>query len=171
MKEIIPIQNLIYEIRGHKIMLDSDIASLYGVLTKNLNKAVKRNIDKFPVEFMFQLTKEEWENLRFQFGTLKKDIRKYLPYVFTEHGVLMTANILNSEKANIISVEIIKVFVRLRQFSLEHKDLSEQIHELRTYFVQYAKGNDEEINKINEAINLLMDKTKPSQIGFKTKEN
>lgn len=79
-------------------MLDSDIAALYGVLTKNLNKAVKRNIDKFPVEFMFQLTKEEWENLRFQFGTLKKDIRKYLPYVFTEHGVLMTANILNSEK-------------------------------------------------------------------------
>ena len=87
MNELIQIQDLIYTVRGQKVMLDSDLAQLYCVLTKNLNKAVKRNIERFPDNFMFQLTKEEWNNLRFQNGTFKNDIRKYLPYVFTEQGV------------------------------------------------------------------------------------
>ena len=117
--ELIPIQNLIYEIRGQRVMLDSDLAKLYGVETKNFNRAVKRNINKFPTEFIFQLTKEEVENLIFQNGISKENsndnevvpiwhhldklkYRPILPYVFTEHGVLMSANILNSEKANIM---------------------------------------------------------------------
>lgn len=93
---LIPIQNLIYEIRGQKVMLDSDLAELYEVETKNLNKAVKRNIERFPELFMFQLSEDEWQTLRFQFGTSKegKGGRRYLPYVFTEQGVAMLSSVL-----------------------------------------------------------------------------
>lgn len=99
MNDLVQIQNLIYEIRGLKVMLDSDLANLYGVETKSLNRAVKRNIERFPVNFMFQLTKEEWQNLRCQNGTFKNDIRKYLPYVFTEQGVAMLSSVLRSKQA------------------------------------------------------------------------
>ncbi|MDR1167571.1 MAG: ORF6N domain-containing protein [Heliobacteriaceae bacterium] len=91
--DLTPVQDMIYEIRGHKVMLDSDLAALYQVETKVLNQAVKRNMDKFPVSFMFQLSNDEWRNLRSQIVTFKNDVRKYKPYVFTEHGVLMLANV------------------------------------------------------------------------------
>jgi len=99
-KAIMPIQDMIYEVRGLKVMLDSDLARLYEIETKNLNKAVKRNIERFPDFFMFQLTEEEFNSLRFQFGTSneRKGGRRYLPYVFTEHGVLMLSSVLNSKK-------------------------------------------------------------------------
>ena len=92
------IENMIYEIRGQKVMLDRELAALYGVEIKRLNESVKRNLKRFPPEFMFQLTNEEWENLRSQFATLSKDTRKYKPYAFTEHGILMLSSVLNSDK-------------------------------------------------------------------------
>ena len=97
MNEVVQIKNLIYTIRGHKVMLDSDLAMLYETETKMLNRAVKRNIKRFPPHFMFQLTKEEWENLRCQNGTFKNDIRKYLPYAFTEQGVAMLFFVLKKQ--------------------------------------------------------------------------
>ncbi len=166
---LVEIKNLIYEIRGQKVMLDSDLARLYEVETKYLNRVVKRNIQRFPDEFMFQLTKSEWENLRCQIVTFKNDVRKYLPYAFTEQGVAMLSSVLNSEQAIQINIKIMKTFVAMRKLALEHKDLQEQISELRQYFIQYAKDNNDEIDRINEAINLLLDRTKPASIGFKMK--
>ena len=170
MEEIIPIQNLIYEIRGHKIMLDKDLATLYGVEVKRLNEAVKRNLRRFPIDFMFQLTKEEWEvvRVRSQIATSPKGGgRQYLPYVFTEQGVSMLSSVLNSEQAITVNVQIMRTFVKMRQFALENKDLSERLSMVEKYLMQYSKENNAEIDKINEAINYLLDITKPSQIGFK----
>jgi len=187
--EVIPIQNLIYEVRGLKVMFDSDLARLYGVLTKNLNKAVKRNIDKFPPEFMFQLTEEEWSDLRYQIGTSneyrdevvpnwnhldKFKFRPGLPYVFTEHGVLMSANILNSENANIVSIKIIKVFVKLRSFILSQNGLSEQVTELRKLLMLHIENSeykfsehDKSIDQILRVLNNLIEKPKETKpIGF-----
>ncbi|MCD7879269.1 MAG: ORF6N domain-containing protein [Candidatus Gastranaerophilales bacterium] len=165
---LVEIKNLIYVIRGQKVMLDSDLAMLYQVETKMLNRAVKRNIERFPTHFMFQLTKEEWQNLRCQNGTLKNDIRKYLPYVFTEQGVAMLSSVLRSKQAIQTNILIMDTFVRMRQLAIEHKDLQEQIVELKNYFIRYAQDNNAEIDRINEAINLLLDRTKPQKIGFKT---
>ena len=166
MENLIQIQNLIYEIRGQKVMLDSDLATLYQVQTKVLNQAVKRNIKRFPSDFMFQLTKEEFLNLKSQIVTSSWGGVRKMPYVFTEQGVAMLSGILNSDIAIAVNIKIMRAFVQIRKLSIEHKDLQEQIHELKQYFLQYAKDNNEEIDKINEAINLLMDRTKPSKIGF-----
>lgn len=163
---LILIQNLIYTIRGQKIMLDSDLANLYQVQTKVLNQAVKRNIKRFPADFMFRLTTDEWKNLRSQIVTFKNDIRKYPPYVFTEQGVAMLSGLLNSDIAIAVNIAIMRTFVEIRKLSIEHKDLQEQITELKNYFIQYANDNNEEIERINAALNFLMDRTKPSQIGF-----
>jgi len=163
---LVQIQNLIYEVRGQKVMLDSDLATLYQVQTKVLNQAVKRNIKRFPKDFMFQLTKEEFLNLKSQIVTSSWGGVRKMPYVFTEQGVAMLSGLLNSDIAIAVNIKIMRAFVQIRKLSIEHKDLQEQIQELKQYFLQYAKDNNEEINKINEAINLLMDRTKPRKIGF-----
>ncbi len=165
---LIPIQNLIYEIRGHKVMLDSDLALLYEVPTKRLNEAVKRNISRFPQHYRFQLTKSEWNILRSQIATFENDKRKYMPYAFTEQGVAMLSSVLNSEKAIQINMYIIDTFVALRRVAIEHKDLSQRIDELENYIMTYAKENNQEIERINQALNYLIDITKPAKIGFKT---
>lgn len=167
MKELAPIQNMIYEIRGHRVMLDSDLASLYKVETKVLNQAVKRNIKRFPSNFMFQLTKDEWQNLRSQFVTFKNDVRKYTPYAFTEQGVAMLSSVLRSEKAIQINIQIMNTFVRMRQWAIENKDLAQRLTDLEHYFIQHCKDDKEEFQKIYQALGLLMDRTKPSKIGFK----
>ena len=167
MENLIQIQNLIYEIRGQKVMLDSDLATLYQVQTKVLNQAVKRNLKRFPKDFMFQLTKEEFLNLKSQIVTSSWGGIRKMPYVFTEQGVAMLSGLLNSDIAIAVNIKIMRAFVQIRKLSIEHKDLQEQIHELKQYFLQYAKDNNEEIDKINEAINLLMDRTKPNKIGFR----
>ena len=119
------IQNLIYSIRGKQVMLDSDLASLYQVETKNLNKAVKRNPERFPASFCFKLTEEETQNLRFQFGTssLNYGGRRYLPYVFTEQGVAMASAILRSDIAVKVSVEIMEAFVEMRRMLISNASL------------------------------------------------
>ena len=112
------IQNLIYEVRGVKVMLDKDLAGLYHVTTGNLNKAVKRNIRRFPSDFMFQLTKEEWDSLRFQIGILEVGRGKYtkfLPYAFTEQGLAMLSGVLNSDIAIDVNISIMRAFVSLRR--------------------------------------------------------
>ena len=168
---LIPIQNLIYEIRGHKVMLDSDLARLYEVETKHLNRAVKRNIERFPNNFMFQLTKEEYDSfkVRCQFVTSPKGGgRQYLPYVFTEQGVAMLSSVLTSKRAIQVNIQIMNTFVQMRQWALSNKEFSQRLLELEHYFIQHCKENNQEIERINQALNYLIDVTKPSQIGFKT---
>ena len=118
MDELERIKSLIYEIRGVKVMLDKDLADLYHVTTGNLNKAVKRNIRRFPSDFMFQLTKEEWDSLRFQFGILETGRGKhpkYLPHTFTEEGVAMLSGVLHSDIAIDVNISIMRAFVALRR--------------------------------------------------------
>ena len=166
MNNPVQIQNLIYEIRGFKVMLDSDLANLYEVETKSLNRSVKRNIERFPSHFMFQLTKEEWDNLRYQNGTFRKDIRKYLPYVFTEQGVAMLSSVLRSKKAILTNIQIVDSFVKMRQWAIENKELAQRLADLEYYFKEHCRDNKEDMKEIYQAIDLLMDRTKPSKIGF-----
>ncbi len=173
MNELVQIQNLIYEIRGLKVMLDSDLAMLYEVETRALNQAVKRNIERFPINFMFQLTHEEFQTLISQNvisknSDEKRGGRQKLPYVFTEQGVAMLSSILHSKKAIQTNIQIMNTFVQVRHYVLEHKDLTKRFAELEQYFMQYCKDNETDKQKIYEAIDLLMNRTKPSKIGFKT---
>ena len=168
MNELVQIQNLIYVIRGQRVMLDSDLAMLYEVETKMLNRAVKRNITRFPEHFMFQLTKTEWENLRCQNGTFKNDIRKYLPYAFTEQGVAMLSSVLRSERAIQVNIQIMDTFVAMRQWAIENKEIAQRLAELEHYFIQHCKDNQSDIRELREAMDLLIDRTKPAKIGFKT---
>src|SRR5690554_6590818 len=126
------IENLIYTIRGKQVMLDSDLASLFQVETKNLNRAVKRNIERFPTSFCFQLTEDEAENLRFQIGTssLNYGGRRYLPYVFSEMGVAMASAILRSDIAVKISVEIMEAFVEMRKMLISNASLFHRLDKI-----------------------------------------
>jgi hypothetical protein len=126
--ELQVIKNKIYEIRGRKVMLDRDLAELYEVTTANLNKAVKRNIDRFPEDFMFQLNNEEF-NLIFQNGTSSWGGTRKLPYAFTEHGVAMLAGLLNSIKAIEVNIQIVRAFIALRQYALGYTELSRKLED------------------------------------------
>ena len=162
------IQNKIYLIRGKKVMLDSDIAELYGVSTKRLNEQVRRNIDRFPEDFMFILSKEESDSLRSQFATLKKgrgQHSKYLPYAFTEHGAIMAATILNSPRAVEMSIFIVRAFVKLREMLISHKDLKHKIEEMEK---KYGSQFKIVFNAIKE---LMTPPEKPERkIGFKVEK-
>jgi phage regulator Rha-like protein len=162
------IQKMIYEIRGQKVMLDSELALLYGVEIKRLNENVKRNIKRFPQEFMFQLTDEEWKNLRSQFATFSEDTRKYKPYAFTEHGILMLSSVLNSDRAININIEIMKIFVQMRQYVLSQSSTNDQITELRKLLMLYIEKNDKRVNDIIIALNNLIEHPpKTKTIGFR----
>lgn len=130
------IQSKIYELRGQKVMLDFDLAELYQVETKNLNLSVKRNMKRFPEDFMFQLTKEEWDNLRFHFATSKWGGRRYLPFAFTEQGLAMLSGVLNSDIAIEVNISIMRAFVVIRRsllgypVSKEIENLKKRIHVL-----------------------------------------
>lgn len=167
MNEITPIQNMIYEIRGYKVMLDSDLAKLYSVEVKRLNEAVKRNIQRFPEDFMFQLTRDEWKDLRSQIATFSTDKRKYAPYAFTEQGVAMLSSVLNSEQAITINIQIMRVFVQIKQFALTNKDLTQRLNEMEHKFIQYARDMNINIEDIYKQLDYLRDITKPTEIGFK----
>lgn len=149
-------------------MLDSDLAKLYEVTTKRLNEAVKRNIACFPKHYMFQLLPEEFENLRSQIATSSKRHggRRYMPYVFTEQGVAMLSSVLNSEMAIQVNIQIIDTFVKLRQLAVEHKDLEQRISDLEHYFMEHSRDYKEDMKDIYQAIDLLMDRTKPAKVGF-----
>ena len=134
------IERRIYLVRGQKVMLDSDLAGQYQVLTKNLNRAVSRNLDRFPEDFMFRLTPEEAESLRFQSETsnVSRGGRRYLPHVFTEHGVAMLASVLISKRAAQMNIVIIRAFVRMREFVASHKDLVTRVGQLESTQQQHA---------------------------------
>lgn len=171
MKTLVPmevIERKIYLIRGQKVILDRDLSELYGVETFNLNKAVKRNIARFPEDFMFQLNKEESESLRFQIGILKKgrgEHRKYLPYVFTEQGVAMLSSVLKSERAVQVNIAIMRAFVRLREILTNHKELAQKLMLLE----KKLEKHDSEIRIIFDAIRQLMlpPSKETTRIGFK----
>jgi hypothetical protein len=171
-KQIIPIERiarLILVLREQKVMLDSDSATLYGVTTGNLNKAVKRNPQRFPSDFMFQLTAEEAEDLIFQIGISKgRGGRRHRPYAFTEQGIAMLSSVLNSDRAVKINIAIMRAFVKLRQMLETNRELARRFLELE----QRVGKHDEEIASVLEAIRQLMaPPEKPRrEIGFHVRE-
>jgi phage regulator Rha-like protein len=168
--ELIPIQiieNKIFVIRGHKVMIDRDLAELYEVQTKRLNEAVKRNIKRFPVEFIFQLNDNEKNELVANCDRFKILIHSTSnPYAFTEHGVVMLASVLNSDRAIAINVQVVKAFVKLREMALTNAEFSKQLKELESTFINYAKQNNADIGEIFQQLEYLTEITKPNQIGF-----
>jgi len=170
---------MIYEIRGQKVMLDRDIAELYGVELKVLNQAAKRNIKRFPADFMFRLTQKEWEILRSQIVTANNISKvRYPPFAFTEHGVLMLSNVLNSEKAVNMSIQIIRVFEKLRKYALKQTSKDARIAELHKLLMLHIKNTDykfseydETIRQIVQALNNLVEQPrKTRRIGFTAEE-
>jgi phage regulator Rha-like protein len=162
------IESNIFVISGKKVMLDRDLAELYGVETKNLNKAVKRNIDRFPEEFMFQLTQEEFDSLRFHFGTSKggRGGTRYLPFAFTEYGVAMLSSVLSSEKAVQINILIIKAFIRMREVITQNKDLLKAIQQIE----RRLDTHDRQIQIAFAAIKSLMQPPAPQPTVEKSKK-
>jgi hypothetical protein len=158
------IERRIYLIRGHKLMLDADLAELYGVETKVLTRAVRRNIERFPEDFMFQLSAAEFANLRFQFGTSSSwGGRRYRPYAFTEQGVAMLSSVLHSKRAVQVNIGIMRAFVRLREMLAAHKDLARKLDKME-------KKYDAQFRVVFDAIRKLMNPPpeKPLRpIGFR----
>lgn len=170
MDAIVPVEVIegkIYLIRGQKVMLDSDLAELYGVEVKRLKRQVRRNITRFPEDFMFELWKEEYDSLRSHFGTLKRGEHvKYLPYAFTEQGVAMLSSVLNSERAIHVNIAIMRAFVKLREILATHKDLARKLEEME-------KKYDAQFKVVFDAIRKLMappPEPKKRKIGFVVRE-
>ncbi len=163
------IERSILVLRGHKVLLDADLARLYGVETKVLLQALKRNPDRFPKDFMFQLTDQEFRNLRSQFVTSSWGGRRYAPYVFTEQGVAMLSSVLNSPRAIAVNIEIMRAFVRLREMIASNKELARRLDELEARIERKLSTHDQAIAGILDAIRALMhtpEPTKKRRIGF-----
>jgi hypothetical protein len=160
------IEDLIFLVRGQRVMLDSDLAVVYGVQVKRLNEQVRRNPDRFPSSFGFQLIEKEWDDLRSQFATSKgRGGRRYLPWVFTEHGALQLASVLNSRIANKASIRVVQVFISMREQLAAHKELAGKLAELEGRIT----GHDEALQNLFEAIRQLIEPPVPEkrkQIGF-----
>lgn len=172
---VIPIEviaNKIYLIRGQKVMIDRDIALLYGVDTKRLNEQVKRNINRFPENFMFQLSKNELENLKSQNATSSWGGRRTLPYAFTEHGILMLANVVKSERAIKVSIRLIEVFIKIREFFLSQRKIEIRLEKAEVALSKH-EGMILEIVKYVEQIEkekqIQSGQAKRKKIGYKTK--
>jgi len=177
MKEIVPIEKIerkIYVVRGRKVMLDSDLAELYGVPVKVLNQAVKRNSERFPEDFMFRLTKKEYDFLRSQIVTLKTGRgkhRKFLPNVFTEQGVAMLSSVLRSERAIKVNIAIMRAFVRVRRILSSHKELAKKLAQLE----KKLTNHDGKLEKLDETVGgiltiiqeLIEPTTQRERIGFR----
>ena len=164
---VIPIEQIeskIFLVRNQKVMLDADLADLYNVPTRRLNEQVKRNIDRFPEDFMFQLSKPEYESLRSQIAISKRGGRRYLPYAFTEQGVAMLSSVLNSEKAIEVNIRIMRIFSRLRQMVISNKEFELKLVKLE----RKLKDHDENIQTIFEAIRQMMiiEEKPKRRIGF-----
>lgn len=173
--EISLLQQKIFDIRGHTVMLDFDLAELYETETKRLKESVRRNKSRLPPDFMFELTKEELTSLRTQFATSnKRGGTRYLPFAFTEQGVAMLSGVLNTEKAIQMNIAIMRAFVEIRRFALNYKDLAVQINEIR----KTVSSHSEQLNQIYDAIENMMEEkqdkleekkqwAKRERIGFK----
>ena len=170
------IASRILTLRGQRIIVDADLAALYGVPTKRLNEQVRRNLTRFPADFMFMLEAAEWESLRSQIATLKPgrgQHRKYLPYAFTEHGAIMAATVLNSPHAVDVSVYVVRAFVQLRELLSGHKELARRLDELEARMARKLMTQDQAIAGILDAIRQLMappESAKKRPIGFVSDE-
>ncbi len=171
-RDVIPIEHIeqsIHIIRGQKVMLDVNLANLYGVETKAMNRGVKRNIGRFPVDFMFQLSEKEWEFLRCQFGTSKTNSlrsqfvtsketrggRQYLPYAFTEQGVAMLSSVLRSPQAIAVNIEIMRTFVRMRHLFVKQEKLSKEVGDIKSFLLKNSQHHTAEFKKIWQTIDRL----------------
>jgi phage regulator Rha-like protein len=170
------IVNKIYHIRGQKVMLDRDLAEMYEVETKQLKRQVVRNIERFPEEFMFELTKEEFDDLRSQNGTSSWGGTRYLPYAFTEHGVLMLSSVLNSPIAIQVNIRIIKIFTRLREELVKHKDILLKLEQIDKKIINLGldiKSHDGEIETLFKLVDEIRkeseqpNKLKRNPMGYK----
>ena len=167
MTQIVPSQEklarLVFQVRGEKVLIDTDLAELYGVATKVLNQAVKRNLDRFPADFMFQLTPEEWQGMRSQTVTASRRNIGALPYAFTEQGVAMLSSVLRSQRAVEVNIAIMRTFVQLRRLMDSNHDLRLRIEAMETRY-------DEQFSQVFDAIKQLIaeDKTRKAKrpIGF-----
>ena len=167
------ILQIIMMVRGEKVILDSDLAKLYGVETRRLNEQVRRNIEKFPEDFMFQLTKEEFENLKSQIATSSSGWggRRKPPLVFTEHGALQAANVLNSAQANKMSVYIVRTFVRLREMAMTNEKLAHKVDQLERRVSDHDEILIELVQEIRKLIDTPKPRRKPKSIGFIVSDN
>ena len=188
-KSIVPsdsLDRLIYEIRGQKVMLDADLAEIYGVTTKSLNQASKRNLKKFPADFMFQLTVKEFENMRSQIvtasnrsqfvtGSQKHRDPRYLPYAFTEHGAIMAANVLNSPRAVQMSVFVVRAFLKMRAALSDNRELARKLAALEQELKERLNVHDAAIVTILQRVMDIIDppalpEPPKKDIGFQIKE-
>lgn len=162
------LENKIFTIRGQKVMIDRDLAELYGVKTMVLNQAVKRNIERFPLDFMFRLTKDELKELITNCDRLEKlKHSPTTPLVFTEHGVTMLSSVLNSKKAIEINIQIVRAFIQLRKYAITQTSKTQEIDELRRLLLLYIEKNDKRVNEIICVLNNLIEQPRETkQIGF-----
>ena len=161
------IQQKIYEVRSQRVMLDFDLANLYEVETKRMKEAVRRNIKRFPPDFMFELTQKEYSTLRTQFASSnQRGGLRYMPFAFTEQGVAMLSSVLNSDKAIEMNIAIVRAFIALRQFALNYKGLADQIQEIR----RTVEDHSEQLTKIYGAIESLMAAKEAQQDWLQTRE-
>ncbi|HXM82695.1 MAG TPA: ORF6N domain-containing protein [Burkholderiales bacterium] len=171
---VVPIEHIrsrILLVRGHKVLLDADLAALYGVTTKRFNEQVRRNAARFPEDFTFRLSTEEWDSLRSQFATLKTgrgQHRKYLPLAFTEHGAIMAATILNSPRATEVSVYVVRAFVRLRELLASNKELARRLDQLEKKLGSHDQAIAGLVNTIRNLMSPPELKRRP--IGFVTSD-
>ncbi len=170
--QIEKIQSKIYEIQGQKVMLDFDLAELYEVETRILNQAVKRNIDLFPEDFMFQLSQSEWESMSSQIVMTypTKRPKTSSPFAFTEHGVTMLANVLRSKKARQTSIAIVRAFIAIKKFVVSYKELAESLQLLENKYDQQFKNVYDAINFLLQKDNQDTEQKQRKRIGFKSDE-
>lgn len=171
--ELQSIQSKIYEIRGMRVMLDYDLAIMYQVETKNLKRSVRRNIERFPEDFMFELTKEEYDFLRCNFGTLENSGRgqyaKYLPFAFTEQGIAQLSSVLNSTQAIQVNISIIRAFVALRQYALGYAELNRKLEE---FMIETNMQFSDIYQALTELASQKEEENKPrKRIGYYVQEN
>ena len=157
----------IFVIRGKKVMIDRDLAELYGVLTGNLNKAVKRNIKRFPEDFMFQLTKEELDNLKFQFGISSWGGTRKPPYAFTEQGVAMLSGILSSERAISVNIQIMRIFTKIRELLVDNLNVKLEIEEIKKKLKNQDKNIELVFTYLDELLEKQAEPEPRKQIGYK----
>jgi phage regulator Rha-like protein len=170
------IMSKIYLIRGRKVMLDRDLAELYGVETKQLKRAVRRNIERFPEDFMFEMTKEELENWRYQFGTSNKERMglRVPPFIFSEHGAVMLACVLNSVRAITVNIQIIRIFNKMREILLAHKDILLQLEQIQMNLAEHDKNIlliFEYIKQLEQKNQHKTDQQNCKKIGFKSHDD
>jgi hypothetical protein len=165
--ELEQIKSSILEIRGKKVILDFELAKLYQTETKRLKESVRRNISRFPSDFMFELTAEEWENLRSQFATSSWGGKRYLPFAFTEQGVAMLSSVLNSEIAIDVNINIMRAFVLMRQFALTYQELSEKLIELEKLHNQKFDDIEQVLTYLIQIDNQKTQQVNRKEVGYK----